>query len=56
MYGKNGAISRTVRPVLLERPWGRVDVQALPPRSWCSRCGAEVYRVGRQLCSRCEKG
>ena len=53
VYGVNGPPGGTVRPVLGRRPWGAVDVQALPPRAWCGCCGAEVYEVGQELCSRC---
>ncbi len=53
MYEINCAILRTVPPVMLRRPWGRVDVQALPPYAWCSRCGREVYRAGMELCGEC---
>lgn len=53
MYEINCAILRTVPPVMLRRPWGRVDAQALPPYAWCSRCGREVYRAGMELCGEC---
>ena len=29
------------------------DVQALPPFSWCERCGKEVYRKQQVLCDKC---
>ena len=50
MYQKLRVINRTVfsGPVL----W-LADRQALPPRGWCVRCGAEIYRQGEELCSRC---
>lgn len=52
MYQRFGAINRTVfcGPVL----W-LADRQALPPKGWCVRCGAEVYRAGREMCTRCTK-
>ena len=49
-YQKNSPINRTI---LLRIPFGLVDFQGLPPRSWCERCGAEVYRQDRRLCHRC---
>lgn len=53
MYKGNGVILRTVPPVLLRRPWGLVDTQALPPWVWCEKCGREVYRIGEVLCETC---
>ena len=53
MYEKIGVISWTIRPVLLRRPLGRHDLQALPPYSWCDRCGREVYGPGENLCGEC---
>ena len=53
VYEGNGPSGGTVRPVLGRRPWGAVDVQALPPYGWCRCCGGEVYEKGRQLCRRC---
>ena len=29
------------------------DVQAMPPRWWCLRCGGEVYGLDAVLCRRC---
>ena len=52
MYQKKREIKRTVfRGVVL---WPE-DLQALPPWGWCVRCGAEVYRPGKECCRRCEK-
>lgn len=55
MYQSNSLISWTIRPVLLHRPFGRVDTQALPPFGWCHRCGREVYTLGKTLCQECER-
>ena len=52
IYQRFGTINRTI---LRQRPWWPVDWQSLPPRGWCAYCGAEVYRPGREVCSRCEK-
>ena len=38
---------RRLRPLM--------DFQALPPAGWCSRCKAEVYRLGEEYCSRCRR-
>ena len=49
-YQNIGTIKRTV---LVRMPWWAVDLQALPPRSWCVRCGGEVYGRG-EVCRRCK--
>lgn len=49
-YHKIGTLRRTV---LRRMPLGLVDLQALPPRGWCVRCGAEIYRRGQDRCNRC---
>ena len=54
MYEKIGVICWTIRPVLIRKPWGIVDIQALPPYNWCSRCGKEVYERGRDFCLECD--
>lgn len=54
MYKPKRVICWTIRPVLLRRPLGRVDIQALPPTAWCRRCGREVYGLGKDLCGECE--
>ena len=52
-YQQFGTIKRTVsRPTYQGPLWG--DIQGLPPRAWCDRCGAEVYRAGEGLCRRCK--
>ncbi len=43
------------RPVLQRMPWWQVDLQALPPYSWCDLCGAEVYAADACLCQRCQE-
>ncbi len=43
------------RPVRLGLRWGSADLQGEIPRSWCCRCGAEVFRPGAVCCSRCQK-
>ena len=43
------------RTILLRMPFGLVDLQSLPPRSWCETCGAEVYRQDRILCHHCNR-
>ena len=56
MYRKNGVINSTIfRPVLEEELLVLVDRQALPPYSWCRRCGGEVYRRGETLCAQCKE-
>lgn len=49
-YQKNRPINR---PVLWAYPWWQTDLQALPPRGWCPRCGAEIYTAAH-LCNRCK--
>jgi len=49
-YQKNCPINR---PVLAHPPWWQVDIQSLPPRYWCERCGAEVYAPMQTLCPGC---
>lgn len=54
VYERNGVINGIIlRPVLKKEPVGLVDRQALPPYSWCSRCGGEVYRENDCLCGDC---
>jgi len=48
-YQRCGTINRTI---LVKMPWWAVDFQALPPRSWCCRCGGEVYGYAEE-CDRC---
>lgn len=56
MYRKIGVINSTVfRPVLEEECFVLTDRQALPPYSWCCRCGGEVYRRGESLCNQCKE-
>lgn len=55
MYKSKRVICWTIRPVLLRRPLGRMDIQALPPYAWCQRCGGEVYEPGKDLCGGCER-
>ena len=43
------------RPVWRGTGWGLWDVQGALPRSWCVRCGKEVFLWGRELCPACEK-
>lgn len=43
------------RPVHHGKILGLADPQALPPAGWCSHCGGEVYRRGREICRRCLK-
>ena len=43
----------TNRTILLRMPFGLVDLQSLPPRSWCISCGAEVYRKNQTHCNKC---
>ena len=43
------------RPVWLGVYPGSLDLQALPPRSWCCGCGAEVFRRGAMYCKICQK-
>ena len=50
-YQNLGTINRTV---LLRRPVGCVDWNALPPWHWCVRCGGEVFVRGQSLCHRCK--
>lgn len=42
------------KPVKITYPPGLRDVQADIPAGWCRRCGAECYRPGADLCSRCQ--
>ena len=42
------------RPVLTHLPWWPTDLQALPPRGWCPRCGAEIYAPTAKTCPRCK--
>jgi hypothetical protein len=42
-----------LRPVLVFWPWWQVDVQLLPPYSWCPGCGAEVYDPAEIYCPGC---
>lgn len=53
MYEMKCVICGTIPPVLVRRPWGLVDTQALPPWAWCEKCGREVYRRGEVLCEAC---
>ena len=52
VYQRIRTIKRTVFQGVA---WWQEDIQALPPRGWCVRCGAEVFRPGRELCRRCQK-
>ena len=50
-YHRNSPINR---PVLHRWPWWQTDIQALPPYSWCARCGGEVYSPTAVCCLRCK--
>ena len=41
------------RPVRALPRLGLVDLQAQVPAGWCGSCGAEVYRPGKEYCTRC---
>lgn len=43
-------------PVRCRPALGLEDPQDRPPAGWCSRCGAEVYRLGADRCGRCRQG
>ena len=43
------------RPIRPDRPWPPADLQAIEPAGWCVRCGGEIFRPKKELCSRCAK-
>ena len=43
------------RPVWIGSRLGLEDGQGAIPRSWCLKCGTEVFWSGKELCRRCEK-
>ena len=46
---------KSYRPVWLGPRLGLQDLQGALPRSWCSRCGCEVFAWDTERCFRCNK-
>ena len=46
---------RPGRPVWIGIRVVSEDLQGAIPRSWCEKCGTEVFWTGKELCRRCEK-
>ena len=46
---------RPGRPVWIGIRVSPGDLQGAIPRSWCEKCGTEVFLIGKELCRRCEK-
>ena len=53
MWGKT--FSRGRRPVFVGVYPPKTDMQGAIPRSWCLRCGTEIFRSRQTLCLRCKK-
>ena len=43
------------RPVWVGPRLGMQDLQGVIPRSWCVRCGTEIFLQGKMYCKRCKK-
>lgn len=44
-----------LRPIWTGFRWPLEDVQGALPRSWCRKCGKEVFLRGREYCPICEE-